>query len=72
MRLGITMIILISIVVNVLLGGICTQYVVEYWATYFKEVSVTVPFLPCAIVGLFLGEITIPAAVVTWILSFVL
>jgi len=58
--------------INLLLGGICTEYVVEFWSSYFKEVAVDVSFWPCALAGLFLGEITIPLALFTYIMSFVL
>lgn len=64
--------IIVFLLVNILLGGICTQYVVEFWGSYIKETVVDVPFFPCAIAGLFLGEIIIPLAVFTWIMSFVL
>lgn len=63
---------LVIIALNILLGGLATQYIVEFWASYFKGVPVDIPFLPAAIAGLFFGEITIPLAVITWILSFVL
>ena len=63
---------LFILILNVLLGGFCTEYVVEYWGTLIKGAPVDVPFLPCAVAGLFLGEITIPAAALTWVFSFVL
>lgn len=65
-------IVLAILILNLLLGGVCTQYVVDFWATYIQHKPVTVPFWPCAIAGLFLGEIAIPAAALTWVLSFVL
>ncbi|NCN07746.1 hypothetical protein GW933_03560 [Candidatus Falkowbacteria bacterium] len=64
--------VLVFILINLLLGGICTEYVVEFWSSYFKEVAVDVSFWPCALAGLFLGEITIPLALFTYIMSFVL
>lgn len=60
------------LVLNILLGGVCTHYVAEFWGTYLQHKPVSVPFWPCAIAGLFLGELTIPAAAITWVLSFVL
>jgi hypothetical protein len=57
---------------NLLVGGLATEYVAEFWASYFKGVPVDVPFLPCAITGFFLGQFTIPTAIATWVLSFVL
>jgi len=75
MKAGISIgcgILVIIIILNILLGGVCTQYVVEFWCTYLQHKPVTVPFWPCALTGLFLGEFFIPAAVVTLLLSFVL
>ena len=57
---------------NLVLGGFATQYVVEYWGTYLKEAPVDIPFWVCAIAGFFVGQITVPAAIITWLLSFVL
>lgn len=69
---GIVLISVAFILINPLIGGLATEYVVEFWASYLKGVPVNIPFLPCIVAGLFFGEITIPAAVATWILSFVL
>ncbi len=60
------------LVVNIVLGGLATQYVIQFWATLIKGVPVDAPFTICAIAGLFLGEFTIPAAVITWLFHFVL
>lgn len=65
--LGILVFILL---LNVVFGGLATEYVVEYWASYARQTRVNVPFLPCVVAGLFLGELTIPLAVITWLLSF--
>jgi hypothetical protein len=65
-------VLIVILVLNILLGGVCTQYVVDFWGTYIQHKPVTVPFLPCAVAGLFLGEIAIPAAAITWIFSFIL
>lgn len=64
--------VLIIVAINVTIGGFATEYVVEYWGSYFKGYQVDVPFFPCAVAGVFLGQFTIPLAVCTWILSFVL
>jgi hypothetical protein len=65
-------VVLIVLVINVIFGGLATEYVVEFWASYFKGIPVDISFIPCAIAGLFLGEIAIPAAAFTWLFSFVL
>lgn len=56
------------LIFNVILGGIATQYCVETWGSLAKHVAIHAPFWICAIAGLFVGEFTIPAAVVTWLL----
>ena len=66
------LVILGILVVNVWIGGWSVQYVVDFWGTYIQHKQVQVPMMPCCIAGLFLAEISIPAAVVTWILSFIL
>lgn len=63
-------IMLFILALNVVFGGLATEYVVEYWASYSRQTPVDVPFFPCAVAGLFLGELTIPLAIVTWVLSF--
>jgi len=62
--------VLVVVIVNLTIGALCTEYVVEYWASYSKGYAVDVPFGPCIVAGLFLGELAIPAALVTWIASF--
>ena len=69
---GIIGIIALFLVLNILLGGVSVQYVINFWGTYLQNKPVHVPFLPCMIAGLFLGEISIPAACLTWVLSFIL
>jgi hypothetical protein len=69
---GYTCLLIVFIVINILLGGIATQYVVEYWGSRMEGRAVHAPFLPCAIVGLIGGEITIPAAGITWLFSRIL
>jgi hypothetical protein len=64
--------ILLLIAFNVFVGGYCTQYVVEYWGAYITGHAVHIPFVVAAVAGLFLGEFTVPAAILTWLLSFVI
>ncbi len=65
------LIILIIFIINLTIGGFATEYIVEFWGSVVKEQPVDVPFAPCVVAGLFLGEATIPLAALTWILSFV-
>ena len=59
------------LIINFFLGGVCTQYVVNFWMGFIQGVPVHMPFLPAAIAGLFVGQFTIPLAVLTWAVSFV-
>jgi hypothetical protein len=53
-------------------GGWTIQYDVDFWASYIQHKPVHVPFIPCAIAGIFLSEFSIPIALVTWIISFII
>ncbi len=60
--IGVIVFFLAVILFNVLIGGLATQYAVQFWASYIKGVQVSIPFLPCAVAGLFLGEVAVPVA----------
>lgn len=57
---------------NIFVGGVSVEYLVEFWGTHLQSHPVNVPFFPCAIAGAFLGQFAIPLAVLTWVLSFVI
>lgn len=61
---------LIFVAINLIIGGLCAEYVFEYWLSFSSGKPVDIPFWVAALVGLFLGELTIPAAFITWLLSF--
>lgn len=63
---------LIILAINIIIGGVATEYVIEQWVGYFKNTTIDVPFIPCAIGGLFVGQFTIPVAILTWIIMLVL
>ena len=65
-------VVVLVLLFNFVIGGLATEYVVEYWATYFKGVPIDIPFFVAAIAGLFVAQITVPLAVLTWLLSFVI
>jgi hypothetical protein len=69
---GFFLVIVAIIFLNLIFGGIATQYVIEFWGTYLKGVPVLVPLIPCIVAGLFLGEVTIPLAVLTWVFSSII
>ena len=56
----------------ILVGGHCTEYVIEYWVPFIVDKPVDIPFYACAIAGLFVSTVTVPAAIITWLCSFVM
>ena len=58
--------------IQMLLGGLCLEYVIESWATYFKGVPVDVALWKCMLASLFLAELAIPGALLTWILMLII
>jgi hypothetical protein len=66
------LIIVIVLLLNFLLGGLATEYSIEYWGSLVKESTIQLPYLPTRIGGIFLGEITIPVAICTWIVSYMI
>ncbi len=63
-------VIVFVIVANVIIGGLSVQYLAEFWGTFITHKEVIIPFLPCGVVGLFVAEIALPLALITWIISF--
>ena len=57
------------LLINLTIGGLATEYVIEFWGSWAKDVPLDVPFLPCALAGLFVGQFTVPLAIVTWLLG---
>jgi hypothetical protein len=55
---------------NLFIGGLCINYIIEFWAPYIVHHSVNIPFLPCAITGIFFAEPAILFSLLTWIISF--
>lgn len=56
---------------NVTVGALCVQYVVSFWTQYFMHVAKHVPFIVAALVSVVV-EVSIPAAIITWLCSFIL
>lgn len=56
----------IILILNLLIGGFCTDYVL------FSVLGKNIPWWADCLIGLFLGEFTIPAAIVCWILGWFL
>lgn len=60
------------LIFNLLVGGLLTEYVFEFWLSYIKGVPVNIPFWICMIAGLFLGQFMLPAAIITLLFSYAL
>jgi hypothetical protein len=60
------------LIIAATLGGFCTEYTVEFWGGLIKGVPVDVPFYVCMIAALFIGSLAVPAAILTWLISFVI
>ena len=59
----------LAAVLSLILGGISTKYVVEFWLGYVGQ-PVVLPWLPALLVGVFTAQVMVPFAVVTWFLAF--
>ncbi|MEI6378701.1 MAG: hypothetical protein WCO55_03510 [Candidatus Falkowbacteria bacterium] len=64
---------LVILVINLALGGVTLQYTLNYWMPKITPDTPTfkyhAEFLPCAVVGLFVGQFSVPAAAVTWLIE---
>jgi len=60
------------LIINFIVGGFATKYIIDFWGTYVGRGRVDVPLLPCMIAGIFFGEVTIPGAIGTFIMSLFL
>lgn len=59
------------IALNLSVGAWCLQYVVGFWSNYFLHVAKHIPFLVAAVAAVVL-QVSIPAAALTWLLSYIL
>ena len=66
--LGLFIIIAIVALFNIVVGGLCVEYVLNTWLSYIQHKNVEIPFIACATIGLFFAEPAIPAVVITWII----
>lgn len=66
-------IIMMYLIFLVLVGGICWPYTINTWLAFFGKTQ-TIVWWQGVLLGLipFLGQISIPAAVTTWILMLFL
>lgn len=53
---------------NFVIGGWATQYVIETWGTVLKHHPVHASFMMSGLLGLLVGEIAVPVAIVTWVI----
>jgi hypothetical protein len=54
---------------NFFIGGLATQYSIQYWVSYFKHSQIEIGYFPSAIAGTVIAETTIPIAILTLILD---
>lgn len=54
----------LGLIINLTIGGFCFDYVL--WAGFGKDI----PWYADAACGLFLGQFSIPSAIIFWILHF--
>lgn len=67
---AVLLVVLFIIVLNLTIGALAAEYLVEFWASQSKGVPVDIPFFPHAmLIGLFLGELAIPAALITLLIA---
>jgi len=68
---GTSSIVLILIMLVMLaLPGACTlEYTIEYWCSLSQQKAVDVGFGKCLVGGFFFSEVSIPGALVTWIID---
>lgn len=58
------------VLLTVCFGGICLHYDIHFWASYAKNYDVAIPWIPCILLGWFTSALSVPAAVITWVMSF--
>lgn len=64
---------IVLIVVYVWLSGVSVQYVAEFWGAYLRRsLPIHIPFVPCVALGLVCGPFAVFAALVTWVISYIL
>lgn len=66
------LIMLAWVVFGMLIGGWLFEYSFEYWAGYFKGHAVDLPFWVATIGGVVFSGLTVPAAIITLLCSFVM
>lgn len=64
-------IMVLYLVTALTIGGLCIEYTIEKWGSFFREAPVDVSFWLCALVAIPLGTFAIPAAAITWLLFVV-
>ena len=61
----------LALIVGLLsLGPLSLHYVVGFWSPYIVHHVVHIPLIPDVILGLVFSETFVPAALITWFISF--
>lgn len=62
---------LLIIIFNLTVGALATQYTLNTWVPLWKPGWSVELFPWCFVIGLFLGEIAVPVAVITYVLTII-
>ena len=67
------LVVLVILAIVAIPCAFCLEYTVEFWASFAGRPTDIPMMHPVALIGgLVLSEVVVPAAIVTWLLSFVL
>jgi len=64
--LGCLIVVAIFLIINSTIGYFCTDYVFEFYGSKIAKKPIEVSFSISLVSGLFIGEITIPLAIITY------
>jgi len=72
MELGKLLGCVLYVIVMLTIGALLSQYVVDYWGTVITHREIDLPYLPAMAIGFVGGTIMIPAAIITWVLTYII
>lgn len=71
-RGNVALVILLILAFNILIGGLATRYVLEFWVPKIVNHPVHVSMLVSCFLGFFVAEVTVPVAILTWFITLFL
>jgi hypothetical protein len=57
------------LMLNVVFGGWTVKYVLETWLPFIVHHGISIPWVAAIIAGLFFGEVSVPLAIITWLIK---